>query len=245
LNAAALPQAGASATQHTPWSHATAQQLLARYGIVFRETAHSENLPGGFSAIYDVLKAMEESGKLRRGYFAADLGATQFALPGAVDLLRSLRAPSVEKHEVVMLAATDPANPYGALLRWPTAPEESSTLMRSVGARVVLVDGALTAYLRRGNPNVQVILPEDEPARSQAARALAEFLASYVQRGDNPEGRGRTSMLISSVNGVPVADHLLARFLLDAGFQAAPLGFNVRRGLPPLPGTPTEIRSDA
>lgn len=226
-----------------------AQQLLARYGIVFRETAHAESLPGGFSAIYDVLKALEESGRIRRGYFAADLGATQFALPAAVDLLRSLRAPVQDgTHEVVMLAATDPANPYGALLRWPAAPEEgaaSGSLTRSVGARVVLVDGALTAYMRRGNPNLQVMLPEEEPMRSQVARALAEFLVAQVQRADNPEGRGRTSMLIASVNGVPVADHALARFLLDAGFQPAPVGFNVRRGLPPLHGQPAVERADA
>jgi ATP-dependent Lhr-like helicase len=227
------------------WSHAIAQQLLARYGIVLRETAHAESLPGGFTAIYDVLKALEESGRIRRGYFAADLGATQFALPAAVDLLRSLRSPVEDKHEVLMLAATDPANPYGALLRWPAAPEEGATMTRSVGARVVLVDGALTAYLRRGNPNIQVLLPEDEPARSQTARALAEFLVGYVQRADNPEGRGRTSMLIASINGVPVAEHPLARFLLDGGFQPAPLGFNVRRGLPSLPGTPAETGRDA
>jgi ATP-dependent Lhr-like helicase len=245
LNAAAFTETRATPAEQTVWSHAIAQQLLARYGIVFRETAHAENLAGGFTAIYDVLKALEESGRIRRGYFASDLSATQFALPSAVDLLRSLRAPAEEKHEVLMLAATDPANPYGALLRWPAAPEEGSTLTRSVGARVVLVDGALTAYLRRGNPNIQVLLPEDEPARSQTARALAEFLVTYVQRGDNPEGRGRTSMLISSVNGVPVAEHPLARFLLDAGFQAAPLGFNVRRGLPTPPGTAVETRSDA
>lgn len=245
LNAAAFAETRTTPAEQTVWSHAIAQQLLTRYGIVFRETAHAENLPGGFSAIYDVLKALEESGRIRRGYFAADLGATQFALPAAVDLLRSLRAPAQEKHELVMLAATDPANPYGALLRWPPTPEEGSTLTRSVGARVVLVDGALTAYLRRGNPNLQVLLPDDEPARSQVARALAEFLAERVQRAENPEGRGRTSMLISSVNGVPVAEHPLARFLLDAGFQAAPLGFNVRRGLPSLPGSLQETHSDA
>jgi ATP-dependent Lhr-like helicase len=245
LNTAAFAEARAIPAEQTVWSHAITQQLLARYGIVFRETAHAENLPGGFTAIYDVLKALEESGRIRRGYFAADLGATQFALPAAVDLLRSLRAPVEDKHEVMMLAATDPANPYGALLRWPAAPEDGSTLTRSVGARVVLVDGALTAYLRRGNPNVQVLLPEDEPARSQVARAFAEFLAAYVQRADNPEGRGRTSMLITSVNGIPVAEHPLARFLLDAGFHAAPLGFNVRRGLPPLPGAAAETRNDA
>ena len=245
LNTAAFAETRSTPAEQTVWSHAIAQQLLVRYGIVFRETAHAENLPGGFTAIYEVLKALEESGRIRRGYFAADLGATQFALPGAVDLLRSLRAPLEEKHEVVMLAATDPANPYGALLRWPAAPEEGSTLTRSVGARVVLVDGALTAYIRRGNPNIQVLLPEDEPARSQVARVLAEFLVAYVLRADNPEGRGRISMLIASVNGVPVAEHPLARFLLDAGFQAAPLGFNVRRGLLPLPGTVAETHDDA
>jgi ATP-dependent Lhr-like helicase len=244
LNAPAFDERRETAAQQTVWSHAIAQQLLARYGIVFRETAHAENLPGGFTAIYDVLKALEESGRIRRGYFAADLGATQFALPAAVDLLRSLRMPVEEKHEVVMLAATDPANPYGALLRWPTAPEEGSTMTRTVGARVVLVDGALTAYLRRGNPNIQVLLPEDEPARSQVARALAEFLVAYVQRPDNPEGRGRNSMLISSVNGAPVAEHPIARFLLEAGFQPAPLGFNVRRGLPQIQGR-SEPRPDA
>jgi ATP-dependent Lhr-like helicase len=236
LNEVAFNSERRTPARQTEWSHAIAQQLLTRYGVVFRETAHAENLPGGFSAVYDVLKAMEESGRVRRGYFAADLGATQFAMPAAVDLLRSLRVSPQEHSEVVMLAATDPANPYGALLRWPAAPEEGSSLTRSVGARVVLVDGALTAYLRRGNPNVQVLLPEDEPMRSQTALALAEFLVQQVRRGENAEGRGRTSMLVTQVNGVSVAEHPMARYLLDAGFQAAPLGFNVRRGLPSLPG---------
>ena len=246
LNQAAFAETRATPAQQTVWSHAVAQQLLARYGIVFRETAHAENLPGGFSAIYDVLKILEESGRVRRGYFAADLGATQFALPAAVDLLRSLRAPTQnDTHEIVMLAATDPANPYGALLRWPAVPDGSSSLTRSVGARVVLVDGALTAYIRRGNPNFQVLLPEEEPARSQVARALSDFLVARVQRADNPEGRGRTSMLITSVNGAPVAEHPLARYLLDAGFQPSPTGFNVRRGLPPMPGAGAEVRADA
>ena len=245
LNAVAFDETRNTPARQTEWSHAIAQQLLTRYGVVFRETAHAENLPGGFSAVYDVLKALEESGRVRRGYFAADLGATQFAMPAAVDLLRSLRINQQDQTEVVLLAATDPANPYGALLRWPSAPEEGSSLTRSVGARVVLVDGALTAYLRRGNPNIQVMLPEEEPQRSQAARALAEFLVYQVQRSDNPEHRGRTSMLITQVNGVNVAEHPLARFLLDAGFQAAPLGFNVRRNLPPLPGRTTEARPNA
>jgi ATP-dependent Lhr-like helicase len=235
--------ASGSTARQTEWSHAIALQLLTRYGVVFRETAHAENLPGGFSAIYDVLKAMEESGRVRRGYFAADLGATQFAMPAAVDLLRTLREPGrtgsgEDVREVVLLAATDPANPYGSLLRWPEAPEAGSSLTRSVGARVILVDGALAAYMRRGNPNVQVMLPEEEPARSQVARALAEFLVATVQRLENDGAeRGRGGMLITQVNGVSAAEHPMGRFLLDAGFQAGALGFNVRRSLPPLPGS--------
>jgi ATP-dependent Lhr-like helicase len=228
----------------TGWSHAIAQQLLTRYGVVFRETAHAENLPGGFSAIYDVMKALEESGKIRRGYFAADLGATQFAMPAAVDLLRSLRITSQgDKTEMLQLAATDPANPYGALMRWPAAPDAGSSLTRSVGARVILCDGALVAYLRRGNPNLQVFLPEEEPQRSQVARSLAEFLVGRVQALGDESGRG--GMLIATVNGVLVAEHWVARFLLDAGFAAGAMGFNVRRGLPPLPGARGEMRANA
>ena len=228
----------------TAWSHAMAQQLLTRYGVVFRETAHAENLPGGFSAIYDVMKALEESGKVRRGYFAADLGATQFAMPAAVDLLRSLRAQrEPERPEMLQLAATDPANPYGALLRWPTAPDAGSSLTRSVGAQVILCDGELVAYLRRGNPNVQVFLPEEEPQRSHVMHRLAEFLVKRVQ-GLEDEDR-RAGLLIATVNGVAVAEHPMARALLDAGFAAGAMGFNVRRGLPPLPGGRDAVRANA
>jgi ATP-dependent Lhr-like helicase len=201
--------------------------LLARHGVVFRETAHAEGLSGGFSAIYDVLKAMEESGQVRRGYFAADLGATQFALPAAVELLRSLRVQQDgAKAEVVELAATDPANPYGALLRWPSVSD--TLLTRSVGARVILCDGALTAYLRRGNPNVQVFLPEAEPQRSHVARAVAGRLARRVMERAE-EGDERAGMLISTVNGVPVAEHAMAEHLMEAGFSAGATGFYVRK----------------
>jgi ATP-dependent Lhr-like helicase len=212
-----------------------AQQLLMRYGVVFRETAHAENLPGGFSAVYDVLKAMEESGRVRRGYFAADLGATQFAMPAAVDLLRSLRAEREgERCEMLMLAATDPANPYGALLRWPSGGDAGSSLTRSVGARVILYDGTLVAYLRRGNPNVQVFLPEEEPGRGNVARALAESLVARVRGDREDDVAARAGMLIATVNGVAVAESEMARTLLDAGFVAGAMGFNVRRILPAL-----------
>src|SRR6185295_7523528 len=96
---------------------AATQQLLTRHGVITREALSIENVPGGFSTVYPVLKLMEESGRLRRGYFVTGLGAAQFALPGAVDRLRSLRdAPEVA--EVAVLAANDPANPYGATLPW-------------------------------------------------------------------------------------------------------------------------------
>jgi ATP-dependent helicase Lhr and Lhr-like helicase len=224
----------------TNWSHAIANQLLARYGVLTRESVAQENLPGGFSAVYDVLKAMEESGRVRRGYFVAGLGATQFALPSAVDLLRSLRQqPRLEKPEMVMLAATDPANPYGATLRWPAAESASSeadtdgqprSLTRSVGASVVLRNGELVAYLRRGNLNLQVFLPVEEPERSQSARDLSQFLVQTAQMEMAArEGDRGAGLLIAQINGQPVGVQFMAPFLLDAGFHAAPNGFNVRR----------------
>jgi ATP-dependent helicase Lhr and Lhr-like helicase len=215
----------------TEWSHAFAQQLLNRYGVFTRESAASENLPGGFSAIYDVLKALEESGRIRRGYFVAGLGATQFALPAAIDLLRSLRnGPPLEKPEMVLLAATDPANLYGSILRWPVQVEEATeasprSLSRSAGAAVVLRNGELVAYLRRNLPNLQVFLPAEEPDRSNTARDLSFFLATMAQQDQ------RGGMLISSINGQPAAHHFLAPFLQDAGFHPAPQGLNFRRVL--------------
>ena len=94
---------------NTEASHALALQLLNRYGVLTREAVAAENIPGGFSAVYDVLKALEEGGRIRRGYFVAGLGATQFALPAAVDLLRQLRTePPAEKPEFVQLGRNRP-----------------------------------------------------------------------------------------------------------------------------------------
>ncbi len=224
----------------TEASHALALQLLNRYGVLLREHAAAENVPGGFSAVYDVLKALEESGRIRRGYFVAGLGATQFALPAAVDLLRQLRtAPAQEKPEFVQLAATDPANPYGSVLRWPELPvaeEDSETaprlLTRAAYAEVVLRNGQLVAWLRRRNPNLLVFLPAEEPERSQTAAGLAHFLCSRGQermRGDSHQG-----VLITTINGQPVAAHPMARFLMDAGFHPGPLGMHLRRILLPV-----------
>jgi ATP-dependent Lhr-like helicase len=228
-------EAGPTATEA---SHALALQLLNRYGVLLREHAAAENVPGGFSAVYDVLKAMEESGRIRRGYFVAGLGATQFALPAAVDLLRQLRTPPPdERPEFVQLAATDPANPYGSVLRWPELPvaEEDTEsapriLTRAAYAEVVLRNGELVAW-HRGNPNILVFLPDEEPERSQAAAGLAHFLSVrgqerlrlHAHQGAHP------GALITTINGQPVAAHPMAHFLMDAGFHAGPLGMHLRR----------------
>jgi ATP-dependent Lhr-like helicase len=223
---------GPSATEA---SHALAMQLLNRYGVLLRENVAAENVPGGFSALYDVLKALEESGRIRRGYFVGGLGATQFALPAAVDLLRQLRTePPTEKPEFVQLAAADPANPYGSVLRWPELPvtdEDSESapraLTRAAYAEVILRNGQLVAWLKRGNPNLLVFLPAEEPERSQAAAGLAHFWCARGQermRASSHEG-----VLITTINGQPVAVHFMARFLMDAGFHPGPLGMHLRR----------------
>jgi ATP-dependent Lhr-like helicase len=234
-----LPLRAAKITEGMPTateaSHALALQLLNRYGVLMREHVAAENVPGGFSAIYDVLKALEESGRIRRGYFVAGLGATQFALPAAVDLLRQLRtAPTAEKPEFVQLAATDPANPYGSVLRWPELPvadEDSETapriLTRAAYAEVILRNGQLVAWLRRGNPNILVFLPAEEPERGQTAAGLAHFLCARGQ--EKMRASSHQGVLITTINGQPVAAHPMSRYLMDAGFHSGPLGMHLRR----------------
>jgi ATP-dependent Lhr-like helicase len=229
----------------TEASHALALQLLNRYGVLMRESVAAENVPGGFSAVYDVLKALEESGRIRRGYFVAGLGATQFALPAAVDLLRQLRnAPEAERPEFVQLAATDPANPYGSVLPWPDIPvadEDSESaprvLTRAAYAEVILRNGQLVAWLRRNNPSLLVFLPGEEPERSQVASGLAHFLSTRGQ--DRMHGNRHEGVLITTVNGQPVGAHPISRFLRDAGFHPGPLGFHLRRI--PLPIVPHDV----
>jgi ATP-dependent Lhr-like helicase len=203
----------------TEWSAAVAQQLLARYGIVSRETAQAERIPGGFGAVYDVFKLLEESGRIRRGYFASDVGAAQFALPAALEKLRALREEPATP-EVVQLTATDPANPYGAILKWPPIDAAGRGPSRSAGASVILVNGAAAAWLARGGRQLAVFLPEDEPQRSMVAREVAAKLAATG---------GRANLLLSEINGRPAAEHPLAAFLVEAGFSGSAMGFNVRR----------------
>jgi ATP-dependent helicase Lhr and Lhr-like helicase len=205
------------------WTAAMAQQMLARNGIVMRETAAAENVPGGFAAVYPALKTMEENGWVRRGMFVAAMGAAQFATPSAVDMLRSLRKPA-EKPETVHLAASDPANPYGSLLPWL----ENSTdhnMARAAGATVVLSRGRLVAFLRRRNPALRVFLPEDEPERSQVARDLARKLADI---GIIRQSR-KSGLLIQTIDDHAANEHFLARFLEESGFVLTASGYMLRR----------------
>jgi ATP-dependent Lhr-like helicase len=198
---------------------ALAQQLLARYGVLTREVAATENIPGGFSAVYNILKALEDAGRIRRGYFASEVGATQFALPAALDLLRSLK-DLPDEPDVVVLAATDPANPYGTILRWPdvrSGDDRGRAPTRSAGSLVAIVNGALAAYISRGARQLLAFLPEDEPARSTTARALAATLA-------------RLGLLVHEVNGLPAAQHPLSPYLVEAGFSPSAMGFQIRHG---------------
>ena len=214
-----VPPPAANPTEHAT---AIAQQLLSRYGVLTREAPGAENVSGGFSAIYPVLRAMEDAGRIRRGYFVAGLGATQFATAGSLDVLRSYREEP-EAPEVAFIAATDPANPYGAIVKWPDAPERN--LMRSVGASVILVNGALAAYVGRGEKQIVTFLPEDEPSRSMVARAIANALASRVDEG------WRRALLLSEVDGKPVARSPLAPFLAEAGFTPSAVGYQKRAAL--------------
>lgn len=231
----------------TQWSANMAQQLLARHGIVMRETALAENVPGGYPAVYPALRTMEESGWIRRGMFVAGMGAAQFAMTSAVDQLRQRRETA--EPEAICLAASDPANPYGSLLPWPRAPlDESGTsgahgMSRTRGAEVVLVDGHLAGFLRRHNPALRVFLPEGEPDASRHARALAKALAELAVRW---QGR-RSGLLLGEINGAPAREHPLAAFLKEAGFRDTVQGFQMRRIAPvsELPDLPLDEDQDA
>ena len=246
--AEAVPFQNNAGPSQTERSHALALQLLHRYGVLLRESVAAENVPGGFSAVYDVLKALEESGRIRRGYFVGGLGATQFALPAAVDLLRQLRTePPPEKPEFVQLAATDPANPYGSILRWPELPvaeEDSETAPRVLDARSVRGSDSAqrpaggVAQARQSQP-VGVFARRGTGALAIGGRAGAFPVRARPARMRNPDSeRMRTpsheGVLITTINGQPVGAHFMARFLMDAGFHPGPLGMHLRRILLPV-----------
>jgi ATP-dependent Lhr-like helicase len=187
--------------------HALAVQLLERHGVVTREAVKSEGIVGSFAAVYPVLKAMEEAGQVRRGYFVDGLGAAQFALPGAVDRLRGERhAPDVPL--VRVLAATDPAQPYGAALAWPEV--HGARLARAAGAYVVLVDGTLAAYLERGGRSMRTFVPPSDQVDS-----AADWIEALVSAAKD----GRVERLqLERIDDEPARQSPLADRLRRAGF---------------------------
>jgi ATP-dependent Lhr-like helicase len=205
----------------TERGHALAISLLERHGVVTREAVAAEGIAGGYAAVYPVLRAMEEAGRARRGYFVAGLGAAQFALPGAVDRLRAAREPT-DDGAVRILAATDPAQAYGAALAWPRGvDDERLPLQRAAGAYVVSVDGDAALYLERGGRS---LLRLPGVTAEQSARAVAA-LPSLVG-----SGRPMRELRLERVDRGPVAESALAEPLREAGFRPSYRGWILRPG---------------
>lgn len=203
--------------------HAQALALLERHGVLTREAVVAEGADGGFSAVYPILRALEESGRIRRGYFVDGLGAAQFVLAGALDRLRAERDATLDADTtpvVHVLAAADPAQPYGAALAWPRrGDDDRRPLTRSAGAYVALVNGAAACYLERGGSTLQTLPALDDPAVASAALA---GLARLV-----PTGRTR-ELVIRKIDGLPVTESPVRARLLDAGFVAGYRGLTIR-----------------
>ena len=184
----------------TERASAWANQLLSRHGVVTRSAVLAESIPGGFSSLYPVFTHMEETGRVRRGYFIEHQGGAQFATPGAVDRLRTAR-----QEDLVALASTDPANPYGAALSWP---ESDVRLARTAGTYVLIDGGELVGYVEKGGRSVHVW----GGAESEVAVVLAELARRH----------GRFS--VEAVNGVPVNQSTLGPLLADHGFAVSARG---------------------
>ncbi|MBM7786958.1 ATP-dependent helicase [Tenggerimyces flavus] len=215
-------------TDQTRRAHATAEALLDRHGVVTRGAVTAERIPGGFAATYRVLSAFEESGRCRRGYFVAGLGAAQFGAPGAVDRLRAQTDAVTERElRTVVLASTDPANPYGAALPWPdqTPAEEGQRGHRpgrKAGALVVLVDGELVVYVERGGRTF--LTWSDAPELLQPA---VDALALSVRDGS----LGKLSVERADGEALLQPGGLrtpLATALASAGFHTTPRGLRLR-----------------
>jgi ATP-dependent Lhr-like helicase len=208
-------------------AHAAAEGLLDRHGVVTRGAVASERTPGGFAAAYRVLATFEESGRCRRGYFVDGLGAAQFGTAGAVDRLRSyVRTTPPDKPEAVTLAATDPANPYGAALPWPVSTASANGTTghrpgRKAGAVVVLVEGELALYVERGGRTLLTFSDDEE-----VSAAAIEALGTAVRRG----ALGR--LTVEKADGASILgqdSEPIRRALEAAGFVATSKGLRLRR----------------
>jgi ATP-dependent helicase Lhr and Lhr-like helicase len=193
-----------------PDRRALAELLLERHGIVTRDSVRAEGIPGGFGAVYGELRALETLGTCRRGYFVEGLGGAQFALAGAVERLRELRPREGEEPAALVLAAADPAQPYGAALPWPKRAEARAA--RVAGAFVVLLGGEPALFVERGGRS---LLPLRDPEPEWLRAALAELVA-FVRRG------GAKRLAVERFDGEPVTETSAMPLLLEAGFLAGP-----------------------
>ncbi|WP_405112379.1 ATP-dependent helicase [Micromonospora sp. NBC_01405] len=209
---------------------ALADVLLERHGVVTRGAVVAEQVTGGFAAVYPVLSALEERGAARRGYFVEGLGAAQFAVPGAVERIRALADPAGpgrgRSEPALVLAATDPANPYGAALTWPervvdsgdgAAPATGHRAGRKAGALVVLVGGDLLLYVERGGRTI-LSFADDPDALSAAGKALADAVRSGALG----------AISVERADGEAVGSSPLSEALTAAGFRATPRGLRLR-----------------
>ncbi|WP_426998157.1 Lhr family helicase [Pseudarthrobacter sp. N5] len=216
----ALPSPELDPTIH---ARSTAELLLDRYGVVTRGSVMAENILGGFGLMYKVLARLEEAGRCRRGYFIEHLGAAQFAVPATVDRLRSYSEDTQLTRPdpvALALAATDPANPYGAALPWPAVNADAGSGHRpgrKAGALVVMVDGALVLYVERGGKTL-LVFSDDSAGLAAAAAALVDVVT-----------RGAVDKLImEKVNGHGILDTPAAAALLHAGAYSTPKGLRIR-----------------
>jgi ATP-dependent helicase Lhr and Lhr-like helicase len=229
--------AGGEAPSATERAAALARTLLTRHGVLLREAVQSEGVVGGFSALYPVLKLLEERGEVRRGYFVAGRGALQFARPGADDALRNPRPTPA----ALALAAMDPAQPYGALLRWPEGAD--GRFQRSPGAYVLSRNGQPVGYLGRGERTLFTLLPEEEAGRKEALATIVEALRSLLGRPTTAAASltlpRHRALLLVSIDGVPALQSPLLRELLALGVTAGSAGLLVRpivKAPPPTAG---------
>ncbi|HEY7923961.1 MAG TPA: crosslink repair DNA glycosylase YcaQ family protein, partial [Vicinamibacteria bacterium] len=231
----ALPPRGPTPTERLK---ALAEQLLKRHGVLTRDAVGFEAVPGGFPAIYPVLRALEEAGRIRRGYFVTGLGGLQFAEPGALEALRGARDPDPEAPQAVVLAAADPANPYGAALPWPKQPNgddarPAARLARAARTHVVLVDGSLAATLSPRGRQVAPLLPDDADARERVGTAAAQALVRWCER----TSCGALGWAVSE--GPALAESTLAPYLAAAGFVRSGPGYRLA-STPSLPSEDEE-----
>ena len=187
---------------------ALAELLLERQGIVVRDGVRGEGIAGGYGAVYGELRALETIGSCRRGYFVEGLGGAQFALAGAVERLRELR--SVAGDEALVLAAADPAQPYGASLPWPR--RAGARAARVAGAHVVLLGGSAALFVERGGRTLVPLREPDEMWLRPALSALADWVR---------EGHAKR-LAVERFDGRPVAETEAMPLLVEAGFLAGP-----------------------